>query len=319
LSGFVYDVGGYEIRSTFPLPGLRYVPHSDAVPAILVDASSGPAAEADRVLFRWPGQYGLTLSACGGGWLFSSAAHGVTVISSDGRSVQCYPDTASSPDWPELLVRRILPRLLQWHGRVAVHAATVADERTATVLLGSSRAGKSTLAAALRHFSGWHVLSDDISLIDDSTRPHLSLPTGGGLCLWPDSLSAFVPSVEACRTVAGHEDKRWLHDDAGNAEPARPVGSLVVLTPNVADERRVDDISFRRIAPKDAAVYAGDRMMCFNPRDPTIVARAWAAIGRLVEAVPMFSLSYPRGYQHLASSVAPRLSALLRDYASVRV
>ena len=125
LSGFVYDVGGYEIRSTFPLPGLRFVPHSDAVPAILVDASSGPAAEADRVLFRWPGQYGLTLSACGGGWLFSSAAHGVTVISSDGPGSVLSGHGVLS-DWPELLAAHP-PRLLQWHGRVAVHAATAAD------------------------------------------------------------------------------------------------------------------------------------------------------------------------------------------------
>jgi hypothetical protein len=311
LKRFAYDLGGFEVRSAFPLPGLRPVSRSEPAATILVDASSGAVPEAGPVVFQWPGRYGLTLRAFGDGWLVSSINHGAAVVSADGRSIHCYPDTASSSDWPDVLVRRILPRLVQWHGRIALHAATLSNGRTATLLLGPSGAGKSTLAAALRRDCRWRVLSDDISLIDGDANPPVGLPTGAGLCLWSDSLSAFVPSVSACRIVAGHKDKRWLEEDADMPASPGPVGSIVVLT-----GRDLGEISLCRVPPKDAAMHAGSQMLCFNPSDPALFARSWAAIGRLVDAVPVFSFSYPRGYAHLAD-VATRLSTLLGDHLLV--
>src|SRR5262245_47165934 len=315
---FLYRVGGFEIQSSFALPGLHSIASAVEASAILVEVSGGPAPPADRELFRWPGRYGLILSASGPGWLFSSAAHASVFISRDGRLIQCYPDAASSPRWPELLVRRILPRLMQLHGRIALHAATVADDRSATVLLGPSRTGKSTLAAALRRVDGSHILSDDTSLIDGTVVPPVSLPTDGSVCLWSDSLSAFVRSTEDCRLVVGHQDKRWLDEHADESALPRPVGALVFLAPRGRDEHDRAEISFQRIAPRDAAVHAGPLMMHFNPRDPVLVAESWAAVGRLVDAVPSFSLSYPRRYECLAD-VAARLSACVRDSAIAAV
>jgi len=315
LSPFVYDLGGFEVRSTIPLPGLRPLCHAASADAIHVDAASGPVPAAGPVVFRWPGRYGLTLRVLDARWLLSSTAHGAAIVSADGRSVRCYPDASSSADWPDVLVRRILPRIVQWHGRIALHASTVSEGPTATVLLGPSRAGKSTLAAALRRDGGWTVLSDDISLIDGDATPPMCMPAAAGLCLWPDSLSAFAQSAAACRIVAGHADKRWLDEDAGAAETARPAGAIVVLMP-CDPESDPGEISLRRVAPKDAAMHAGAHMMCFNPSDAALFARAWAAVGRLVDAVPMFSFSYPRGYERLPR-VAAALAALLRDQVPV--
>lgn len=261
-------------------------------------------------MYRWPGRYKLTLSTVGAGWLLTTSAHGATFVSADGRSIICYPDAAASPDWPDVLVRRIIPRLAQWHGRIALHAATVSDGRAATILLGPSGAGKSTLAAALRQHVGWRVLSDDISLVDGDAAPPVALPTGAGLCLWPDSLSTLVPSVSHCRIVAGHDDKRWLEVDVETVEPRRVVSAILVLSAEGAAEEHAP-IAIHPVAPRDAAMHAGVQMVCFNPSDPALFARAWAAVGRLVDAVPTFSLTYARGYAHLAevaTSLASRLS-----------
>jgi hypothetical protein len=307
----VYEIGGFEIRSTFPLPARRAVPRPESsVTTIHVDASSGAVPHDGRVVYRWPGRYKLTLSALSAGWLLTTCAHGAAVVSADGRSIVCYPDAAASPDWPDVLVRRILPRLAQWHGRIALHAATVSDGRTATILLGPSGAGKSTLAAALRRHVGWRVLSDDISLVDGNAAPPVALPSGAGLCLWPDSLSMLVPSVGDCRIVAGHDDKRWLEDDVEAAEPRRAVSAILVLCAEGAADQHAP-IAIHPIAPRDGAMHAGAQMVCFNPSDPVLFARAWAAVGRLVDAVPTFSLTYPRGYERLAevaTSLATRLS-----------
>src|SRR5262245_11984073 len=308
---FVYELGGFEIRSTFPLPLRRAVPRPEFVAATIhVDTSSGPVPHDGPVVYRWPGRYKLTLSALDAGWLLTTSAHGAAFISTDGRSIVCYPDSAASPDWPDVLVRRILPRLAQWHGRIALHAATVSDGRTATILLGPSGAGKSTLAAALRQHVGWRVLSDDICLVDGDTVPPVALPTGAGLCLWPDSLSPLVPSVSDCRIVAGHDEKRWLEDNAEAPEPRRAVTAILVLSADGAADQHAA-IAIHPVAPRDAAIYAGAQMMCFNPSDPGLFARSWAAVGRLVDVVPTFSLAYPRGYERLAevaTSLASRLS-----------
>ena len=72
----------------------------------------------------------------------------------------------------------------------------------------------------------------------------------------------------------------------------------------------------RRIAPKDAAMRLGAHMTCFNPSDIALLARAWAAIGSLVNAVPTVALAYPREYDRL-SDVAARLPALLSDHVGI--
>lgn len=280
---------------------------------VAVDLSAEPLPSGGPVLFRWPGRYGLTLHRRGSGWILATT-HVVAEVSADGLSVSCR--FATPTGGPEVLVRRILPRLAQWHGRIALHAAAVADDDMAVVLLGASGAGKSTLAAAMSDAGRlptspagpWRVVSDDISLVDGDVVPPLAWPTGAGVCLWPDSLGEFVSSPGACPTLAGHDDKRWLELVAEPPAP-RPVAALVVLSPAAGTGITID-----RVAPPDAARLLGALMMSFNPSDLALMARSWRAIGRLVENVPAFSFSYPRHYQGLAGA-ASALSARLRGGA----
>jgi hypothetical protein len=309
MRSFVYGLGGLEIRSSLPIPCLGPAPSGGDTLTILVDRADGPVSREGPILFRWPGRYGLVLRTHGKGWLLSTT-HVVAEISEDRFSVRCHP-VADSPGWPEVLVRRILPRLAQWHGRLALHASAVADDGSAIVLLGPSGAGKSTLAAALCRLRAWRSLSDDISLIDcEPPGPAMAWPSGAGACLWPDSLAALAPAPERSHSLAGHTHKRWLGVDqhAESAAPAR-VGAMVVLAPDDAGA-----IAIRPMAPSDAARRAGGLMMSFNPADPALVARSWAAVGRLVTEVPAFALSYPRRYECLAE-VASTLSARLGDRA----
>lgn len=309
MDRFAYLLGGLEVRSTFPLPVLAPAPLASAAPPIALHLSEGPVPANGPVLFRWPGRYGLTLRRRGSGWVLATT-HVAAAISADGLSVSCRFTTSTGG--PEVLVRRILPRLAQWHGRIALHAAAVAGDDLAIVLLGASGAGKSTLAAALcgagcvpeRGGGPWRVMSDDISLVDgDATLP-VAWPTGAGVCLWPDSLAELVPRPGACPTLAGHDDKRWL-ELAGDPPAPRRVGALVVLGPPAGRAITLD-----RVAPTDAARLVGAQMMSFNPSDVALMARSWRAIGRLVEKVPAFSFSYPRTYQGLAGAASALATGL---------
>jgi hypothetical protein len=297
LAAFEYDLGGFEVRSTCALPGLRARPDARESLRIHVETAGGPPPAAGQELFRWPGLYGLTLATLDEGWLFSTRAHGAAALSADGRTLRCFPDAASSSDWPDVVVRRILPRIAQWHGRVALHASTIADARSAIVLLGPSQAGKSTLAAAMRG-RGWRVLSDDISLFDADRTSASAFPTTAGVCLWPDSLSAIVGPGVAGRRVAGHAAKQWVGEGHDSPERACPVSALVLLDP-----RDDGDASLDRVDPASAAMCAGQQMVVFNPNDAVGLSRAWAAIGRLVTAVPMFRCRYRRDYDRLAELV----------------
>jgi len=311
LPSFVYDLGGFEIRSTFALPGLRTRAQVSDAGRIVVDIAGGPAPRVSHELFRWPGLYGLTLSARDEGWLFTTSAHGAVSVSADGRTISCHPETASSSDWPDLVVRRILPRVAQWHGRVALHASTVTNGQSSIVLLGPSQAGKSTLAAAMRD-RGWRVLSDDISLFDADGIPAVAFATTAGLCLWPDSLSAVVGTEGGGRRVAGHVAKRWVDEDNDAPEPACRVDSLVLLEPR-------DDVPLS-VDPVDsaaAAMCAGQQMVVFNPNDAGQLSRAWAAVGRLVSMVPMCRCRYPRGYDRL-DGLVDTLTRRIREQALAR-
>ena len=183
--------------------------------------------------------------------------------------------------------------------------------RSALVLLGPSQAGKSTQAAALRA-RGWRVLSDDISLLDVDRSPVVAYAADTGLCLWPDSLTAVNGAAGAGRTVAGHVAKRRVGEDDDGPERTYPVAALVLLEPRMDVELSLDPVD-----PPAAAMCAGQQMVAFHPKDTDRVPRAWAAIGRLASAVPMFRCRYRRGFDRLAG-VTDMLVRCVRDQPLAR-
>lgn len=302
-------LGGFEVHADFPLLGLPpgSVPAPGQAPVRVVLADR-PIRIDGRLRFRWPGRYGLTLHDGRDGWVFSTT-HVVAEISRDLVSVRCWPLTASA-DWTDVLVRRILPRLADLRGRLALHAAAVADDEAAILLLGPSGAGKSTLAAALSRLAGWRVLSDDISLLDVDATPPTAWPSGTRLCLWPDSLAA-VGGSPASPTVVGHDRKRVL-DVEEVADDAAPLTALVALGPDRPG------VALTPLPAVTAAQLLGTHMVAFDPSDPDVVARSWSRAGRLAAAVPAFRLTFPRRHAELgelAASLAARLHALVASSA----
>jgi hypothetical protein len=324
---FVYDFGGLEIQSAIPLAGFRALRDGGSRPILRLFVERGRPSPTRPPIFRWPGPYGLTLAAHGRGWLISSRHHGSVVVSEDGLEVRCYPDGATTKEWPDVVVRRILPRLMQRHGQVVLHAAALSDGRSAVLLLGPSHSGKSTLTAALNHYLRWPVFSDDLAAIDHLRSPPVCLPVGAGVCLLPDSLAAFSSPAADSRQVAGHEYKRWQSESAGDQPMApRPLRCIFLLTPvgsfdASADQRPaaegVGGVSLRRVPAVDAACHASANLILFNPADAALQAQAWKGLGQLVSKVPAFALSYPRRYDSLPS-VVDAIRKLMTDADRLR-
>lgn len=292
---FSYSLGGLHLQADFPMPGL--LAQSARKPDIRIVLAQG-APPSGVPVFAWPGRYGLQLASWDDQFLFSSTRDGAFLVSQAADLVQCFPAAGATPDaMLQLLVRRVLPRVAQRHGRTAVHGASIMlDQRSAVLVLGPSGAGKSTLSAALQRECGWPVLSDDISLIDCATLPARCFSVVHGACLWPDSLAALASDNMRSHQLPGHHEKRWREFDNPVASPSALVRAVIFLEPDGAPRHAV---SLLPLAPHKALVDAMRQLIRFNPRDNAALECQMGKLARLLQHTPAYALAYPRAYAAL--------------------
>lgn len=291
----LHDFGGLRVRSAFDLPGLPAL-REDGLPRrrpadIHVSLTSTPTPSG-RPVHQWGGRYQLALESFGDDWLIRHGAGiGVTVADA-ARTLRCHcPDPARLPLLAEIVVRRVLPRVSMFHGRVPIHAATLGDAHGAIMLLGSSGAGKSTMTAALATRLGWHILSDDMSVLDEAPRP-MVFPTVQGVSVWPPSRDALALPPQDCRPLQNVDGKIW-YVPASIARPEpRPLESVILLSMAPGDAR----ITYQRLSGPSAAVMMFSQLVPFNPRDTgqmTALVTRWAEV---MAEVPVYGLVYRRDF-----------------------
>ena len=133
------------------------------------------------------------------------------------------PQGGSEDDIVAFLIGPVLAALLQMRGLFTLHAATVEIGGRAVLLLGSSGAGKSVLAAALVH-RGHPLLADDVSGLATATGGVLALPAFPRLRLWHDALRVADRRVQVRRDL----EQYWKPAATFAASPQR-VGAVFVL------------------------------------------------------------------------------------------
>jgi hypothetical protein len=308
---FEYTFGGLEVASNVPLPGLRDAPAlrpgNRELRLSLETAATAPAA--DRMVYRWPGRYGLCLGERGTQWWMSSTFDGTYLIPKDASQVRGYFRAAEiSAASADVLVRRVLPRVALRRGAAAVHAAALGHAEGALLLIGESHAGKSTLSAALSRRLGWSILSDDIALVRHEPSVAV-LPAATGVCVWEDSRAALDLPPKRCRRMHGYEGKVWYGGDDTRPLHAVPLRALLFLDRSA----RAGPIALHALNPATAYVEAANQMVRFNPAEPVQQepARLLHRLTAIVEAVPAWRLQYPSGYAALPD-VAERLRDLLQ-------
>jgi hypothetical protein len=296
-----YDFGGLRVRSAFSLPGLTPLGaerRPDTSPAILISLNSAPPP-AGRSIYKYGGRYQLTFEAWGDDWLFRHGDDIVVTVANGGRVLDCHcADPARLPLLAEILTRRVLPRISALHGRLPMHAATLGDGRGATMLLGSSGAGKSTMTAALAHDLGWAIFSDDMSIVDDEAR-YTVFATTSGVSVWPQSQRALGLPAEDCRPLQHYKGKAWYSPSPALAPSPQPL-ELVILLSYDADGA---DIHCGRLSGPDVLVKVSSQLVAFHPRDTGAIAALFERASRLVATIPIYALSYPRDYGALPAVV----------------
>jgi hypothetical protein len=299
-AGVCYDFGGLRVRSAFRLPGLALRDARQDARSIDIHISLSTAPlPIGRHVYQYLGRYRLAFEACGDDWVYRHGDEIGVTISDSGRSLKCHcPDPARLPLLAEIITRRVLPRLSVLHGRLPIHAATLGDGRGATMLLGSSGAGKSTMTAALALHLGWNIFSDDMSILGDEGR-HIAFPTVPGVSVWQQSQRALGLPAEDCQPLQNYEGKVWYGPAPAAALCPQPLEAVILLS----FDANGGDVDCRRLSGPHELVKVSSQLVAFNPRDTDEIAALFERATRLVATIPIYALSYPRDYRALPDVV----------------
>jgi len=218
---------------------------------------------------------------------------------------------------PRLAEIYLLGTVLAWQrearGIPMLHAAAVGLEGGAAAFLASNRGGKTSLAASLVQ-SGGELLTDDLLAVEKAGSGWLGHPGYPQLRMWPDQARYFAGSSEGLvRVLPDLEKLRISVDRLGGSFHSGPLPLQALYLP----ERRTD-------SEDDGAV----RIAAASPGRSLIELVRHSFLARMVEAaglqpgrlallaklaadVPVRTLSYPSGVQHLPA-VAEAIRADLR-------
>ncbi len=225
------------------------------------------------------------------------------------------PGTASHT-MRHLLLDQVVPLSLVAQGRMILHASGVrlvtAHGSSATIFLGKSGAGKSSVAAGST-LAGADVLADDFVLVNAQSRSATVTPAGVGLRVHAD-VARLLDGVSASLSVAQYTEKRRLllaPESAGRRSPVR-LGAIVGLAPRSSPGTPVQA---RRLSPADALMLVLEHAYRIDVRKARAHRGDLDRYARLVEAVPAFEMSLPADVPGLVRSCEQVLS-LLRPHLS---
>lgn len=297
-----YSFGGLRLHSDRWVDQLR-PSHPEAWADVALSFETGEPPVHDRISYRWPGRYGLTVGTCGDEWLMTSSFDGAFLISRERRTLRCISAPGASFDaCVDVLIRRVLPRVATLFGASAIHAAALARPEGGILLLGVSGAGKSTMTAALGH-AGWQILSDDISLLWGQEEPLLA-PAAQGVCVWPASREGIGLPREHCRPMPAYDGKTHFVPEGEPALAPVPLRALVFL-------KREGDVTpvLEPMSEAEVLVTAAHMLVQFDPGDPARPDRVqgFARLNAAAKAAPGYRLRYPHDFAALA-----QVEALLR-------
>ena len=297
-----YGAYGLHVRSAVALPFGPLQPKPSSAPDVTVRLGAVPQtlpADAGKTT------KGPIWQARPGAFLIE--LEGVArYLATDGCDILVEPLGGNADDVASAFVSAALAPCLQQRGVVTLHAAAVASQAGAVLLLGPSAVGKSSLAAALVR-RGHALLADDITgvVLDAGGQP-LALPAFPRQKLWAQTLDRMGWRAQAGARVRQGLDKHWTEPERYCAEP-QPVLAAVALAEGTAAE-----IDIRLVSCGDAFWALTEnthRKRALDAMDGT--ARHFRTVTALARRVPMLLATRPR-HPFTLEALAARVDAQLR-------
>ena len=229
----------------------------------------------------------------------------------DGKDILIEPLGSDADDVAAFLLGAAFAPLLQQRGVVTLHAAAVAWQAGAVLLLGRAVVGKSSLAAALVA-RGHALLADDIAgvVLDADSRPQV-LPAFPYQRLWGQTLDRMDwrgqadEPTKALKKVRSNLEKYWRRTERYCAEP-RPVLAAIRLAVS-----SIHDIAIESL-PSSDAFWAFDestyRKGAMDAMGGT--AAHFPTVTKMAQDVPLLQATRPR-HQFLLEELAARVDTHL--------
>ena len=217
---YSYSAYGLGIRCAIPLPDLM----ANDVPADIVirfgkatpispiasDATFSLQFLEDRAFFFFRG-------------LGSGEAIG-------GREIIGEPDAGMDEELVQFLAQGpALSVLLYQRGYLTLHASCVKIGNTAVAFMGDSGAGKSTMAASL-HVRGHGLVSDELTVINNSGSEPEAYPGYPGLHLLPDGANHFRNHLKDLVRIGAHGQKVKVLAHSGFPRGPVPLVKIYLLS-----------------------------------------------------------------------------------------
>jgi hypothetical protein len=295
-----YFLSGVRLDSELPLDAFAMSAEGDDAPLLRIAlASPTPQQEiaGDEVVNTIELDGVRFLSAARRGDERLLRIHGWADFSIEGDRVVCLPIDGPSPQQlAQLFVDRVLPHILPLFGIPTLHAAVVALERGAVALVGEPGKGKSTLAAELAKHGRW--LCDDCAALSVRERV-LVHPSYPFVRLNRDALEAVSGSAELAAHAHPHTRKWRLRQELARAPTA--LSTIYALGPES------DIPSSEPLSARDALAELARHLFRLDPTDRAALGNEMALLERLVAAVPVVRLSFPRRFA-LLPAIARQLA-----------
>ena len=214
-------------------------------------------------------------------------------VSMDGTEVLAFPaDNCDQSTVEHLYINQILPLALSRQGKPAFHASVVAVCDGAVAFLGKTGMGKSTLAASFALDDG-AFLTDDSLLIDEDDTICKALPSHASLRLWDDSVEALVGNRTSRADSISYSKKTRLLGGEGLSHDDRPQPLLAAF---LLRDEGVRKVVIGEISGTSRVLEWIQHSFLLDVEDRDLLASHFEWSHRIAEAVPTFTLDYPREY-----------------------
>ena len=184
---------------------------------------------------------------------------------------------------------------LGWRQHLLLHASAVERDGRAIIMVGASGSGKSTMAALLGE-GDWRLLGDEFAFID---------LTSGDVLPFPRLVSLKNQAI-------AEVERRVPSERLGQLITGTPKGTIRHLIPRADAIARMDEAAVPALilfpsfgaASELRGMGSGEAFMRLTDSSTNYMALgepAFAALTRLVSAVPAVALSYPDGANGIAA------------------
>jgi len=307
---YSYRISGTAFHSSVILPEL--IPNHNGIPEFTFQLCDEPRDFLTPPFwlnhwYLYDGSLWLSFAKIEDGYLLRFPAYADFIVSRDGWNISCMlRQECPHETMRHLLLNQIIPIVLSQLGKLALHASACATPQGVVAFMGMTGMGKSTLAASFG-LKGFVVLTDDCLLVQEHGDQVMSVPSYGGLRLWPESVSALFEEEPMLQPMAHYTDKKRVlfNQDLG-------VGSLSLkaVYALALPENDENVVTITPLTAREALFEIVKHTFQLDVTDHEKLGQAFKRHEWLAKSVPFFKLTYPRDHAVLPSVNAAILNHL---------